>query len=111
MTGERIWYRNYQEFEAAIAGKTIAASRFNNHAITVRFTDGTWFHIQHECYDVDDGPEIAEPVCPDEWELCRTGIITPEERDAIREQRITESKALERAEYERLKKKFEGEGA
>jgi hypothetical protein len=92
-----------------IVGKTVAGISDVTTVFVVSFTDGTYAAV---CVDEDSyfGPELDEEFYPrvDYDVALKAGVITAEERDKLHAQALELRAHGERADYERLKAKFEG---
>jgi hypothetical protein len=104
---------------AALAGKTIERVTTFGYgmwpeALGLIFTDGTYFRVA-AFEEEDTNPWLEWDHEPDDHEKIELGLMTKDEyaerqaanAAAEREQRV----ARDRAEYERLRAKFEGGGA
>ena len=91
-----------------LAGKTVTAAHESLSRLFVVFADGTFFHLAAE----SDGGEANLTGHLDHYEcfndMLALGIMTPVEHAAFRDRADNWAAASERAQYERLKAKFEG---
>lgn len=100
--------------EEALVGKTIdRVVAIYENAIGFRFTDGTIFYVASRgcSYDVDDRDTSINFVNNDEVdvdELLALGLISEDVFEQRRRDDARMRELNERANYERLKKKFEG---
>jgi hypothetical protein len=91
-----------------VEGKTIAHGCYDGVRLGLRFTDGTYLYVEA----ADDGFEDvslepqAEININDAAEL---GLIAADDFLAWKAERLRQEEEQDRAEYERLKAKFEGE--
>jgi hypothetical protein len=97
----------------ALTGKTVASFHAEENLVIV-FTDGTWVAFSPDCYF--GGEELSinfSVIQPEAAELRRAGLLT---EDELKEYQAREDEhwhkmkeSQDRAQYERLKAKFEGE--
>lgn len=113
MTGGRITGRLDQVAEAIVC-RTIAAAVLEDGEFGLRFADGSWIYGRTEArYDGVDTrfDEAAEPF---PGLLLRLGVVDQAERDRLDDERDArferQMEAIDRATYERLRARFEGEG-
>lgn len=109
MTGERIKGRDIGD---RIAGKTIAAADFDSESVAIRFDDGTWIFVGYSTYEGDEHCEVDTAAEPHPAELIGIGVIDQAEMtrmiDEAAGRREEQKREQERAEFERLRAKFEG---
>ena len=92
-----------------LAGKTVAKAHESLSRLFIVFADGTFYHVAAAS---DGGDEASLTGHFNDYEcfddLLALGIITPDEHAPFRERADNWAAAAERAQYERLKAKFEG---
>ena len=96
------------------AGKTVAAAAYTNHPlyaddqITLRFTDGSFLHVTADSDGCGEAAELAiwrDPTTPEAKHAA--GLIDAAEFNRLLASRVTNEETRARAEYERLKARFE----
>ena len=113
MTGERITGR-LDQVASAIVGRTIAAAVLEDGEFGLRFDDGSWIYGQTEGDEYGVDTRFDEAADPGPSLLLRLGVVDLVEanrlRDERRERAERRSEEIDRATYERLRARFEGEG-
>lgn len=103
----------------ALAGKTIARAfrlgeyNWRDEALGLIFADGTFLRVGYNSgYEAGDGEVDWESKPSSNNELVAFGLVSQEEIDRAKADAIAKDQerqlARERAEYERLRAKFEG---
>lgn len=101
---------------AALAGKTVRDCVDDSGEVLLVFTDGTFVRLKAEANDCGDEPSVefdryctlptlfnlGRPIIVD-----RLGLMTADEYDAEQATRNGMATAREKAEYDRLRAKFE----
>lgn len=98
--------------EAAI-NKTIAALDYDDGDMVIRFSDGTWLCVTAECDGYGEDVEAYfgfTKYNPCHRAMHRARVIDTEEHDRVSEALNALWEEQERAEYERLKARFERKG-
>lgn len=102
---------------AEIVGKTVQGDAINGENLLLTFTDGTFTVLVAEChgYDGDNLEIVQDTFYPQSFhksDLIRTGMMTEAEWQQTEGERQSRWQAVkdegERAQYEQLKRKFEG---
>ena len=113
MTGERITGR-LDQVASAMVGRTIAAAVLEDGEFGLRFDDGSWIYGWTEGDEDGVDTRFDEVAEPGPSLLLELGVVDRAERDRIlAERRARAERQLEeadRATYERLRARFEGEG-
>lgn len=96
---------------AELVGKTITgSSKLYSHTVGIAFADGTFFYAKAvEGSFSDDEPDIdMRHELPEASEALQMGIIDQAEYDRCLAEQVAEREKYEKAEFERLRAKFEG---
>jgi hypothetical protein len=90
-----------------VTGKTVAGTYYDGIRLGLRFADGTYLYVEAEAGC--DEPGLAADADPRLGEAFELGILAPEDYHAAEAEYKRLDDARARAEYERLKARFEGE--
>ena len=113
MTGGRITGR-LDQVASAIVGRTIAAAVLEDGEFALRFDDGSWIYGRTEGDEDGVDTRFDEAAEPFPGLLLRLGVVDLVEANRLRDERRARAERqleeADRATYERLRARFEGEG-